>query len=497
MSEEEITSEYAELAEEAKEINVLAAKEEAGDIIVTPQEDEEDDDDAAPRQMDGWEMNKKHIFILSSSGKPIYSRYGDEQELVTTFGLLQAVVSIVQDAGDEIKCIKAGRRRIVYFIRHSLYFVSISSTGEPEVILKKQLEFMCTQILLVLTSKVYDLLKFNSSKDLRDLLGSDTTRLMSSACQSDLTPTCIAFESVSGFAMDKEHREQVHALMKDCVDRSGAALGLLLFEDSIISYNMNASTQLNLEVSDVLLLTHFVGNSNSLRSHDQNWVPICLPSFNDSAFLQAYISNLHLASGSKSINLSLVLIATSSEGDVFKELHDGRTRLEESLSSSTIANRIISARASQDSIIRKYLAPAMCLHFLYKIRPTNGLPSQCISTPFEFPMDTQESRDKIMNQYQRIGVCIRKGSSCPEDTLLNVNGLDEDPKPSLMATPPSSDHALAYTVLASGYVVVGLATFDSELYATFPGTVNVLESCGHANFLSKSLKFDAANLFQI
>jgi len=458
---------------------------------------EEDDlDGGAPRQQEGWEMNKKHIFILSSSGKPIYSRYGDEQDLVTTFGLLQAVVSIVQDAGDEIKCIKAGRRRIVYFLRQSLYFVSISSTGEPEIILRKQLEFMCTQILLVLTSKVYDLLKFNSSKDLRDLLGSDTTQLMSSACQSDLTPTCIAFESVKGFAMEKEQRETIHALMRDCVESSGAALGVLLFEDSIISYNMNVATQLALEVSDVLLLTHFVGNSNSLRSHDQNWVPICLPSFNDAAFLQAYISNLHFHSGTKSINLSLVLIATSSDGDVFKELHDGRMRLEKSFSATTIANRIILSEVSQDVLIRKYLAPAMCLHFLYKIRPANGIPSQFISTPFDFPIDTQESRDKIMNQYQRIGVCIRKGSSCTEDTLLNISAMD-DPKPNLMSSPPSSDHALAYTVLGSGHVVVGLATFDSELYATFPGTVNVLESCGHANFLSKSLKLDSVNLFQL
>ena len=40
---------------------------------------------------DGWERDvRKHIFILSSSGKPIYSRYGDEQDIVTTFGLLQA-----------------------------------------------------------------------------------------------------------------------------------------------------------------------------------------------------------------------------------------------------------------------------------------------------------------------------------------------------------------------------------------------------------------------
>ena len=51
-----------------------------------------------------WELRRKHVFILSSSGKPIYCNSGDEQELVTIFGLLQAVVSIVNDSGDSLKC---------------------------------------------------------------------------------------------------------------------------------------------------------------------------------------------------------------------------------------------------------------------------------------------------------------------------------------------------------------------------------------------------------
>jgi len=53
-----------------------------------------------------WELLPKHIFILSSSGKPIFSRNGDEQEIVTTFGLLQAVFSLVQHAGETMKSIK-------------------------------------------------------------------------------------------------------------------------------------------------------------------------------------------------------------------------------------------------------------------------------------------------------------------------------------------------------------------------------------------------------
>ncbi len=141
---------------------------------------------------------------------------------MTTFGLLQAVVSIVQDSGDEILTIKAGSRRIVYFIRNSLYFVAISSTGEPECVLSKQLEFLYSQILLVLTSKVHDILAANSSKDLRDLLGNDTTRLMHAACPTNLTPNSIAFESVCGFPLDRSVRESVLVNLQACVNASGA-----------------------------------------------------------------------------------------------------------------------------------------------------------------------------------------------------------------------------------------------------------------------------------
>jgi len=119
----------------------------------------------------GWEFQKKHIFVMSSAGKPIFSRYGDEQDLVATFGLMQAMISVVEDSGDHIQCMKAGDRTIVFFIKKNLYFVSISSTNEPEIILLQQLQFLYSQILLTLTSKVHDVLTSNPSCDLRQLLG--------------------------------------------------------------------------------------------------------------------------------------------------------------------------------------------------------------------------------------------------------------------------------------------------------------------------------------
>lgn len=180
-------------------------------------------DSSASGPQVGWELERKHIFVLSSSGKPIFSRYGDEQELVTTFGLLQAVISIVLDSGDSLRCIRAGSRRIVYFMKQSLYFVCISSTTEPEVVLLKQLNFLYNQILLVLTSKVHDVFKNNPAADIRQLLGPDTMRLMAVACEPIVTPVSVAMECLRSLTCTSQLREEIVLYLTHTVNESNAA----------------------------------------------------------------------------------------------------------------------------------------------------------------------------------------------------------------------------------------------------------------------------------
>jgi hypothetical protein len=43
-----------------------------------------DEDSDNPR----WRRHKKHFFIVSSAGKPIFSRYGDEEKLNPIFGVM-------------------------------------------------------------------------------------------------------------------------------------------------------------------------------------------------------------------------------------------------------------------------------------------------------------------------------------------------------------------------------------------------------------------------
>lgn len=318
-----------------------------------------------------WDFEMKHIFILSSSGKPIFSKHGDEQSLSTTFGLIQAIVSIVDNTGDRIVCISAKKRRIVWFLRNSLYFVSISTSDEPEAVLSAQLEFMYNQITFVLTSKVHEVLRLNPSKDIRDLLGYDTIKQMHLSCSENSTPAYVAFRAVTAFVCAADLRLMIQIALKSCVDVSGSVFGAVLFRDQLLTFSTNASTDLELGTSDFLLLANFVGKSNSLRSNDQNWVPICLPEFNPDAYVQAYICNIHLLGGtvSRNLDISLILISTSADPEMFNALHLGRQQFENKIQQSDIPDRLIIAFESQQAYLSIYSVPTSCLNFFTLLRP--------------------------------------------------------------------------------------------------------------------------------
>lgn len=59
-----------------------------------------------------WRSHKKHVFVLSEAGKPIYTRYGSEEALSTTMGVMMALVSFVEANKNVILSIHAGHRHV-------------------------------------------------------------------------------------------------------------------------------------------------------------------------------------------------------------------------------------------------------------------------------------------------------------------------------------------------------------------------------------------------
>lgn len=57
---------------------------------------------------DSWRQHRKHVFVLSEAGKPIYSRYGSEEALSSTMGVMMALVSFVQSGDNVIRSVYSG-----------------------------------------------------------------------------------------------------------------------------------------------------------------------------------------------------------------------------------------------------------------------------------------------------------------------------------------------------------------------------------------------------
>ena len=88
-----------------------------------------DTESCSPNQLSNKE---KHIFVLSESGKPIYSLHGEEGMLVTLVGPMLALVSVVADGGDTIKSIKSADTNIVFLVKSPLILVGVSSASLGE-----------------------------------------------------------------------------------------------------------------------------------------------------------------------------------------------------------------------------------------------------------------------------------------------------------------------------------------------------------------------------
>lgn len=60
---------------------------------------------------ESWRAHRKHVFVLSEAGKPIYSRYGNEEALSSTMGVMMALVSFIQSGDNAIRAIYAGMQK--------------------------------------------------------------------------------------------------------------------------------------------------------------------------------------------------------------------------------------------------------------------------------------------------------------------------------------------------------------------------------------------------
>ena len=233
-----------------------------------------------------WALHKKHIFILSSAGKPIFSRYGDESKLAPTFGVLQALISFVRDQGDHIRYIKAGTHHVVFLTRGPLYLVAASSLGEPVQHTWRQLSLLHAQIFSILTSKVESIFARNASYDARGLLGG-TDRVLRSLLYSAAVEPTMMLQAAPVLRMAAPVRQELAKLLHAVCAKTDVLFGVMIAHQHLVTLLRPKRTPLHPD--DLLLIMNTVGSSFSFRE-DEAWLPLCLPRFNAAGFLYGHVS---------------------------------------------------------------------------------------------------------------------------------------------------------------------------------------------------------------
>ncbi|XP_057844269.2 vacuolar fusion protein MON1 homolog isoform X1 [Cryptomeria japonica] len=402
-----------------------------------------------------WRKRKKHFFILSNSGKPIYSRYGDEYKLAGFSATLQAIISFVENGGDHIRLVCAGNYQIIFLVKGPIYLVCISCTEEPFRALKGQLELLYGQMLLILTKSIDKCFEKNSKFDLTPLLGG-TDAVFASLVHAFSCNPATYLHAYMCLPLPYSTRQAAGAILQDVAD-SGVLFAVLMCGHKVIS--LVGAQKAVLHPDDMLLLSNFVSSSESFRT-TESFSPICLPKYNAMAFLYAYVQYLE-------VDTYLVLLTTSSDAffhlkecririenvlvksqvlsEIQRSVLDGGLHVEDLPGENTVPMRSTSSRAEQDmvgsstGIERRNIGiggPAGLWHFMYR---SNYL-DQYVASEYPPPLNNRNAQKRLFRAYQNLYASMH----------------DRDIGP----------HKMQYRK-DENYVLLCWITQDFELYAAF------------------------------
>jgi vacuolar fusion protein MON1 len=257
--------------------------------------------DEPEREMDclnaEWLAEKKHVFIMSTAGKPIYSLHGNENKLASFFGIMQALVSVVQSTEDSINSIHVDGVKFVFLVRPPLILAAVSRSGTSVQQIQLQLTDVYNQILSILTlSHMQKIFEKRKNFDLRRLLeGSE--RLIDHLLSNDSNskkvsnnPFTFLTHSVRILPLSTGVRDTItSAIQNNCSKIKNLVFAVLLANNKLIALVRMKKYFIN--PADLRLVFNLIECSESFKS-SESWTPICLPKFDPNGFLHAHVSYL-------------------------------------------------------------------------------------------------------------------------------------------------------------------------------------------------------------
>ena len=346
-----------------------------------------------------WQNKYKHYLILSSAGKPIYSRHGDLNLINSYIGIVQTIISFFDQAKNPLTGFTAGRTRFVISVDGPLYFVAISRLGESDAQLRAQLEALYMQILSTLTLPALNQLFTNRpNTDLRrPLQGTDI--LLSSLADTFTkgSPTAL-LSALECLKLRKSQRQVIdNTLLKTRTEN--LLYGLIVAGGRLVS--VVRPKRHSLHPSDLQLVFNMLFEAGSVKAGGgENWIPLCLPGFNKTGYLYMYVSFLNAhengsvpdsphvqdTRGATEDEITVLLISVDKES--FFELKQMRDEVVEQLDKNGSMSLIRKAVRQGRPDINCIVPGTPLKHFIYRSRAN----VQLVVSSFEPLFDTLLAR---------------------------------------------------------------------------------------------------------
>ena len=372
----------------------------------------DEDEDREQQLLAQWKSKRKHFLILSSAGKPIYSRHGDDNVISSIMGTIQTIISFFEGSENQLRSFTTTGSHFVIMSQGPLYLVAISKLGESEAQLRAQLDALYMQILSTLTLPTLTTLFANRpSTDLRRPLKG--TEVLLSALADTFTrgsPTAL-LSALECLKMRKSQRK----IIDDTLLRTRSAellYGLVVAGGRLVS--VVRPRKHSLHAGDLQLIFNMLFEADGVKAGGgENWIPLCLPGFNKNGYLYMYVSFVPVSEGDESDRSvfedrtitshdAIAILLISSNKESFFELRKMRddivAELEKNEGMASIRNAVNAGRPSTTDIV----PGTVIYHFLYKSRAN----VQYFMPSYEPHYADTLSRRKLLSLYQKLHASV-------------------------------------------------------------------------------------------
>ncbi|TFY66718.1 hypothetical protein EVG20_g4361 [Dentipellis fragilis] len=236
----------------------------------------------------------RQYFVLTDAGKPVYTSRTTERDvdgLASTIGIMQALISVFLDDGDKLRCINAGNTRISFLIRSPLYYACVSSWGEPESVTRTHLEYLHLQVLSVVSAaQLRRLFERRGNFDLRRLLNGAEV-LIYSLLERLQTDLAISTSSLHCLKLEPALRTRAANALVPSAKIKDVLYIILVAQGRVIT--LVRPRKHSIHPADLHLLMNTAHSPSIVNSSaSASWLPLCLPKFDPSGFVNAYITFL-------------------------------------------------------------------------------------------------------------------------------------------------------------------------------------------------------------